>query len=107
MDGANSKLVGDLVGFRLCGVNVFTQLVGFMLGVELVGVTVCGIAEGFIVGTGLGGSVCIAVGLSVCTVGLRVRIVGLGDGCDVGLFVLGFGLGIRLGLLVGDAVIIE
>jgi hypothetical protein len=104
-DGTNSKL-GDLVGFRLCGDNVvFTKLVGLMLGV--VGVTVCGIADGVNVGVGLGGSVPIAVGLSVSTVGLRVRTVGLGDGCDVGLFVLGFGLGIRLGLLVGDAVIIE
>jgi len=100
-DGTNSKL-GDLVGFRLCGDNVvFTKLVGLML------VTVCGIADGVIVGVGLGGSVPIAVGLSVSTVGLRVRTVGLGDGCDVGLFVLGFGLGIRLGLPVGDAVIIE
>lgn len=106
-DGTNSKL-GDLVGFRLCGDNVvFTKQVGFMLGVKLIGVTVCGIAEGVIVGMGLGGSVPIAVGLSVGTVGLRVRTVGLGDGCDVGLFEFGFGLGIRLGLLVGDAVIIE
>lgn len=105
-DGTNSKL-GDLVGFRLCGDNVvFTKLVGLMLGV-IVGVTVGGIADGVNVGVGLGGSVPIAVGLSVSTVGLRVRTVGLGDGCDVGLFVLGFGLGIRLGLLVGDAVIIE
>lgn len=39
--------------------------------------------------------------------GLRVRSVSLSDGCDVGLFVLGLGLGIRLGLLVGDAVIVE
>ena len=95
IDGADVELgvrvglrliVSSLVGGRLVGLAVPSN-VGVVVGGGLFGWNVY-LSDGFNVGCG------------VRTVGLIVEAVGR----VVGLFVFGFGLGIALGLLVGDSV---